>query len=191
MPGIARYTQNRVSEGLWNHSESKYAFECDGIVELEFRDEQSMVEANASETVRTLLPQDELNFLAAITLCRVPIGARQTWDGKVKAMLAGKLARASSLTRLHEFLGGIEPRPAEFSIDLVLGASHREELDFERDPPNVFATLWFDPHHSLKTIFGPTSHWSKMAPSFISRGTLWRCDTLAIVESSTPEPKTR
>src|SRR4051812_46215206 len=69
MPGIARYTQNRVAEQLWERHTGSMAFECDGIVELEFRDEKAMAEANASDEARRLLPEDELRFLDAITLC--------------------------------------------------------------------------------------------------------------------------
>ena len=149
LPGIARYTQNRVAKQLWERHAVAPAFGCDGIVELEFRDEKAMAEANASDAARRFLPEDELRFLDAITLCVAPAGARQTWPGKVKLMLAGRLQDGVPDGALQDALG--TSGCVEYSVDRVSATFHREDLGWEAEPPHVFSTLWFDPAHDLAT----------------------------------------
>ncbi len=177
--GIARYTQNRVDATLWTASGGGFA--CDGIVELEFRDAQVMAEAGHSEAVQRLFPEDEPRFLDAITLCRVPAGARQTWPGMVKAMLAVRLDDDAAVAggALREALQATGR--VECSVDPVLGSFHRQQLGHEAEPPHAFATLWFEAAHDLAGVFGPGSGWARAARSCIVRGSVWRCDALPIV----------
>jgi hypothetical protein len=179
MPGIARYTQNRIAEQLWAQHGAVPAFECDGIVELEFRDQRAMAEANASDAVRHLLPEDELRFLDGITLCAVPAGSRQTWPGMVKVMMAARLLDGIPADRLGDVLG--TSGCIEQSVDPVSATFHRERLGHETQPPQFFATLWFDPRHELGATFAAESPWRRAAAACIGRGTVWRCDPLAIV----------
>lgn len=179
MPGVSRYTQNRVLERLW--ASEPEAYDCDGLVELEFRDEQALREANASETVRKLLPEDEPRFVEAITLCRVPAGARQTWPGRSKVMLAARLRddAENGSERLQDLLASSGCLAS--SIDMVADVFHRPGLLHESEPPQVFATLWFDPRDDLREIFVERSPWSMSAASRLERGAAWLCDPLVVV----------
>jgi hypothetical protein len=182
MPGIANYTQNRVSECLWSPADSALAYDADGIVELEFRNEQLLAQANASEAVRALLPEDEPRFLEGITLCRVPVGARQVWPGTTKVMLAacvvGGASRAlDALEQAIALTGAIEA-----SIEPVSAAFHRTHLRHEAHAPEVFATLWFPQAVDLKSVFAAGSAWTAAAAHCIEAGALWRSDPLVIVD---------
>ena len=179
MPGIARYTQNRIADRLW--SLPVPAFDCDGIVELEFRDARAMSEANASDAVQRLLPEDEPRFVDAITLCRVPAGACQTRAGRTKAMLAARLSDSSagSLDALREAVQA--SGCIECSIDPVQGSFHRQQLSHEAEPPHAFATLWFEPQADLRAAFAEGSGWDRAARACIVRGTVWHIDALPII----------
>lgn len=180
MPGIARYTQNRTSERIWMAAPDR-TFDSDGIVELEFRNERAMMEANAGDAVQKLLPEDELCFLDGITLCRVPGGARQIWPGMMKVMVAACLEDPADSTaeRLHEMLATTGCIAS--SIDTVCGSSHRSRLRYESDPPHFFATLWFAAQDDPRARFGDGSPWVRAARTRVRRGAAWLCDPLAVV----------
>lgn len=178
MPGIARYTQNRVGQSLWIVA-GAVGFDCDGIVELEFQSPQAMVEAAASAAVRTLLPEDEERFLDGITLCSVPGGARQVWHGMEKVMLALCLVSPYgqvNLVRLLESSGCVA-----YSIDPVRSVMHRPRLAFESDPPEFSATLWFPVGRAGQEAFSPDAPWSRRANKLLRRATAWQVQPLAVV----------
>lgn len=181
MPGIARYTQNRVEERLCAWHGQGPAYEADGIVELEFRDGQSAREANETEAVRRLLPEDECRFMSAITLCRVPGGARQTSPGRVKLMLAARMVAGpqAGLGALEEAIR--QSGCIDFSVDPVQDTFHRDRLRYEEDPPHAFASLWFEPQVDLAALTGPNRGWMRTTSACIARGSLWRCDPLKVV----------
>lgn len=172
MGGIARYTQNRVDQVLWERNEGEGAFPCDGIVELEFQDGPALAQANASPAVQRLLPEDEPRFMAAITLCNVSAGARQTWPGRTKVMLAATLGGTCSDHDMHAALAA--SGCLEHSMDRVLAVNHRATLAYETRPPHLFATLWFD---------GPTiaPDWARAIARLVERGTAWHIDPLPIL----------
>lgn len=182
MPGIAGYTQNRLSERLWPPADSALGYDADGIVELEFRNEQLLAEANASEAVRALLPEDEPRFLEGITLCRVPVGARQVWPSMTKVMLAACLVGGASraLDALEQAI--TLTNAIEASIEPVSATFHRVHLRHEAVPPDVFATLWFPHAVDLRPVFAAGSSWAAAAARCIERGALWRGDPLVIVD---------
>jgi uncharacterized protein (TIGR02118 family) len=179
MPGISRYTQNRVIERLW--ASEPEAYDCDGLVELEFRDEQALREANESEAVRKLLPEDEPRFVDAITLCRVPAGALQIWPERSKVMLAARLrdGTENGAERLQDLL--VSSGCLASSIDVVADVFHRTGLLHESVPPQVLVTLWFDPRDDLREIFAERSPWAMCASSRLERGAAWLCDPLSVV----------
>lgn len=186
MPGIARYTQNRVDQRLLAWSAQGPAYESDGIVELEFHDEAWARASTRSETALRLLPEDELRFMGAITLCRVACGARQTWPGHVKVMLAARLAGepAAALKTLASVLH--QSGCKDSSVEAVRDTFHRDTLRYEQEPPHVFATLWFDPAADLAEVVDSRSEWMRAARACIGRGSLWRCDPLKIVDTLSP-----
>lgn len=177
MPGIKQYTQNRMSEPLWTLERA--GFDCDGIVELEFRDQQILAEANKSDTARRLLPADEPNFMEAITLCAVSEGARQIWTGMQKVMLAAVVGANVSFDRVRELCKATGCR--EHSFDSVSGTFHRDGLPYETEPPNLFATLWFDAGDNLEELFSSRSLWPGDATKCFTRGSAWLADPLAVV----------
>lgn len=183
MPGITRYTQNRAIERLWQTAYPARGYDCDGIVELEFRDERAVGAANASETVRMRLPADEPNFLDGITLCRVPSGARQSWPGRAKVMVAARLADESAVA-LDVFEQALARTGCEeCSIEPVTESFHRPALRHETEPPHVFATLWFPSSPNLRSAFADNSAWGGAANGCVVRGAAWLCDALPIVEA--------
>ena len=182
VPGIRRYTQNRVERTLWADGGGHAPYACDGIVELEFLSEPAMAEANASAAVLQELPADEPHFLRGITLCRVPVGARQTWPGQRKVMLA--LHHAQGVTglaaRVGEALGALPL--LEHSVDPVHSSFHREALHHEVPAPQLFATLWFAPGADLAALLGPGSAWAAAMSGLGVHGAAWLCDPLPIVQ---------
>lgn len=176
MPGISRYTQNRVSEVLWQTGDS---FACDGVVELEFTDAGAMAKAGEGDAVRTLLPQDEERFLDAITLCRVPGGAPQIRPGMSKVILTGCFSERGDVSSLRDLLQSSGTRSS--TVDLVLETFHRSRLGFEADAPQVFATGWFDNVAAMRTAFSESSIWLHEAPPLFRRATAWNIDPLKIV----------
>lgn len=181
MPGIAQYTQNRVIERLWQPADAAQGYDCDGIVELEFCDERAVGDANSSDVVRTLLPEDEPRFLDGITLCRVQSGARQNWPGMVKVVIAARLADESA-AGLEVFEQALTRTGcAECSTEPVIDSFHRPKLRHEAEPPHVFATLWFPSDRDVSEVFSERSAWSQAASRCTRRGAAWWCDALPIV----------
>jgi hypothetical protein len=179
MPGIKAYTQNRVTGTLWSNAHEA-GYECDGIVELEFESEFAMAAASETEVVKRGLPEDEVKFLEAITLCLVEDGAPQLRPDRFKVMIAAKLADASEST-LSLFQQSLRAAGcAHWSTERVETTAHRESLGFERDPPSVFATLWFAGEGDAVRAFG-SGNWLMEIEKVVSRATAWKIDPLKIV----------
>lgn len=184
IPGIAQYTQNRVIERIWSHVPEGEGYDCDGLVELEFSSESSMVAANASDAVRNQLPFDELRFLGGITLCRVPGGARQVWPGQTKVMLAARLSNAST-DRAQACMDLLsESGCAAYSVDWVSDTFHRPQLRYEQMPPQVFATFWFSSLQGARAAFGEGTSWRSQAQSLFERGAAWLCDPWSVIKDT-------
>lgn len=181
IPGIAQYTQNRVIERFWTLSPNGQSYECDGLVELEFTSESSMVAANASDAVQKQLPRDELLFLDGITLCRVQGGAQQVWPGKSKVMLAVRLLNASQDNPQAWTMLLADIVCAGYSVDWVSDTFFRPQLRHEQIPPQLFATFWFDSPQSARAAFGEQSLWFVQATQFVERGAAWLCDPLPVI----------
>lgn len=181
IPGIAQYTQNRVIERIWSHAPEGGGYDCDGLVELEFSSESSMVAANATDAVQKQLPLDELRFLDGITLCRVPGGARQVWPGKSKVMLAVRLLNVSHDNPQAWMMLFADIACAAYSVDWISDTFSRPQLRHEQIPPQLFATFWFDSPQSARTAFGEHSLWSLQASQFVERGAAWLCDPLSVI----------
>lgn len=176
IPHVTTYTQNRVIRPLWSLA-GVPAFECDGVVELEFLDAPSMLDAGQSLAVRELLPADELRFLRGITLCSVPRGARQIQAGVNKVMLA-----ACPRDGWADFRALLERCGSRvFSVDPVHSVGHRPGLTFEPDPPQFFATLWFPVAADMYAAFAPGSAWDARSDGVFRRATVWHMDPLPII----------
>jgi hypothetical protein len=177
IPGIARYTQNRAVDCLWSLGPDGY--DCDGLVELEFQDEAAMLVANSDETVQQRLPQDELQFLKAITLCQVTKGAQQVMPNLVKVILAVRWREpergSDSLNSIAHSKGCVG-----CTQDTVASAFHRTHLGYEKKPPHQFASFWFESEHWARIAFSDGT-WRSSAPYVMERASAWLMDPLAIV----------
>jgi len=180
VPGIARYTQNRVKEVLWVTPHDHGEYLCDGLVELEFLDAHAMQLAGETVAVKALLPEDEMRFLQGITLCRTTKGARHLWPGMHKVMLAIRWeavgCRGLSLDAWIQATGCLE-----YSVETVASAFHRAQLVHEPLAPHMFATLWFDHLASARRAMAPQTSWSMSARAAMSKATAWLVDPLPIM----------
>lgn len=145
MNGISKYTHNRVDKVLWT-TDDPPSFSIDGIVELFFRDEEAMREAQASTVGRRHIPADEPNFLKGWTLCIVDTRGDGTVsrDHPVKVIVPFLLGTSSR----ERFADAIVEHASETGLRLVLNwtvsTARRERLWSEPSPPDGFAVLWFD-----------------------------------------------
>lgn len=179
IPGIARYTQNRTIDCLWRTSPT--AYECDGLVELEFQSETALLAANTHVAVKQLLPEDELRFLQAITLCRVPQGAQQVWPGFAKVMLAARWqAPSAALSSWSHWLHELDC--ITWSVEEVSSTLHRPQLQHESEPPQLFANLWCESERAARRAFEQPSGWRAHAPQYLAQASAWLVDPLAIIE---------
>lgn len=173
MPGIARYTQNRLRERLWSAGDDRRGFACDGIVELEFQSELALEKAGSSEASQSLLPEDEQRFLDAITLCRTPAGARQVWPRMVKVMVAASFPNGTDISWLEPLIHRSNSRYC--SVELVHQSFNRPHLDFEANPPGFFATLWFAKEAESRAFFAQPA-WRSSADKSLDKCSAWISD---------------
>jgi hypothetical protein len=179
MKGIAAYTQNRVDAKLWSGPAAE-GYECDGIVELEFENEAVMLAAGETDIVKRQLPEDELKFLEAITLCRVEDGAPQIRPGLVKVMIAARLMDESE-TAIARFQQIIRSSGCiDCSVDPVESAAHRAALAFESAPPSLFATLWFAGQSDVARAFD-SGDWIESVARVVTQASAWQIDPLKVV----------
>lgn len=180
IPGVSVYTQNRIVTDIWS-TPNNSIYHCDGIVELEFQDAQSRIDAGSSDAVSRKLPQDELNFLDAITLCLVDGGVPHVRHGWIKVILGGYLHQGYNAQDLEQFIASSDVQ--HFSLEKVHEAFGRTSLAVEIKPPQVFATIWFAEEPQLKRFFCSASHWDQKAREIFQLCTVWHVDPLAIVST--------
>ncbi|WP_395063361.1 EthD domain-containing protein [Paraburkholderia silvatlantica] len=177
LPGLTRYTQNRLVKRVWSRSTEEPDFSFDGVAELEF--DGTVATSILSETAQQALLEDETKFIGAITLCRVSPGSRPTWNHRQKIWMACGLSPNQSA--VENFVLAIQRTGcAVFSVEQVESTFHRETLGFESSPPTVLATLWFDPDVNIVDQFS-SSHWRDVAANCVTRGAAWLVDTIQIV----------
>jgi uncharacterized protein (TIGR02118 family) len=177
LPGLTRYTQNRMVRRLWSTSTDEPGFSFDGIAELEF--DRTAATSILSETAQQALLEDETKFIGAITLCRVSPGSRHAWNHRQKIWMACGLSPNQSA--METFVLAIQRTGCtDFSVEQVESTFHRDTLGFESSPPAVLATLWFDPAMCVADQFN-SSHWRDVAASCVTRGAAWLVDVIQIV----------
>ncbi len=154
MEGISKYTQNRVDKVLWS-AHDRPSFCIDGIVELCFRDEQAMRDAQASKVGRRHIPADELNFLKGWTLCIVDTegGDISASDRPVKVIVPFLLGAASR----GDFVLALTQHTSKANLALTLNwtvsTARRDRLWSEPLPPDGFAVLRFESVASAHDAF--------------------------------------
>lgn len=144
MDGISKYTHNRVDKILWTSKDGP-SFSIDGIVELYFRDEDAMREAQASNIGRRHIPADEPNFLKGWTLCIVDAEGDEAsaHDRPVKVIVPFLLGTSSREGFGHALTQYAREASLRFSMNWTVSTARRERLWFEPLPPDGFAVLWF------------------------------------------------
>ncbi len=181
IPEIARYTQNRLDKPLLTWGEEGASYRADGIVELEFTGPEGIALANQSDAVKSLLPQDEPNFLRGITLCRTLGGVQQVWPGMTKSMLAVHF-QGDPRTGFKVLETALDKCGCvKFSVEAVVDSFHRETLEHDETVPHAFASLWFSDLTHLNSAVNPDARWHKDISNCVSRGSFWKCDPLKIV----------
>jgi hypothetical protein len=180
LPGLSRYTQNRMIEPLWAVSTDAPAFSFDGVAELEF--EKTTAASTSSDATQKALVVDEAKFIGAITLCRVNLGGRHTWSQKQKVWVAGVLSTDKSV--LDIFVSAIRCTACtDFSVEQVKSTFRRDTLGFESRPPTAFATLWFDSDVNVTDQF-KSDRWRDVADSCLTRGAAWLVEVVQVLPTA-------
>ena len=154
MDGISKYTHNRVDKVLWSAG-GRPCFCIDGIVELFFRDEDAMRDAQASTVGRRHIPADELNFLKGWTLCIVDTEGDDTGtrDRPVKVIVPFLLGASSK----ERFALALAQHASDARLPLALNwtvtTARRERLWTEPSPPDGFVVVWFESVASAHDAF--------------------------------------
>lgn len=180
MEGISKYTHNRVDKILWN-SHDEPASSIDGIVELCFRDEDAMREAQASSIGRRHIPADELNFLKGWTLCIVNTEGDETRDHRcpVKVIVPFLLGSSSSQEFGHALSDHAREAGLRLSMNWTVSTARRERLWSEPSPPDGFAVIWFDGVAAAHDAFDEGAICSLLA-FYSSRATAYLVDELLV-----------
>lgn len=161
MDGVVKYTQNRIEEILaviGSAETEDYA--PDGIVELYFSDPAAMARAQQSETGRTLIPDDELQFLRGWTLCIVSTDGPHDHEG-TKVMIPAALAPSVSPDDLKATLAAARANTQTglkaFSINLVSETAKRPRLWSEPTPPQLILVTWFGSLDAAHTFWSESA----------------------------------
>lgn len=150
LPGVSRYTQNQVLECLWSDGGPA----ADGIVELWFRDQESMERAAASDVGRRQVPEDERRFLSGITLVNVaPDAVEGRGSFAAKVILVGETVGA-----------GFHALPlAQEEATWLASCAHVAERVYGREGLRLqsgvsgLLNLWFDNAEDARAFFARPS----------------------------------
>ncbi len=154
MEGISKYTHNRVDKVLWSMDDPR-RFSVDGVVELYFRDEEAMRDAQASSVGRRHIPADEPNFLKGWTLCIVETEGDQPGMGDhfvkvIVPFLLGTSSKEKLGLAVTQYASEVNLR---FALNWTVSTARRERLWCEPSPPDGFAVFWFDSVASAHDAF--------------------------------------
>jgi uncharacterized protein (TIGR02118 family) len=160
MPGVVKYTQNRVDRVLWEKAEGD-SFQLDGVVELFFANNDSMAAAQASEIGRRLIPEDELLFLSGWTLCIVDTEGPHDYDGAAKVIVAAVRAPGVCNADFSAILSSVSADSRsgvrKLAFNWTKRVASRPALWHEPKEPQVLAVLWFEDSAAARTEFAAGS----------------------------------
>ncbi|PSL79999.1 hypothetical protein C7T35_34555 [Variovorax sp. WS11] len=144
MEGISKYTHNRVEKVLWTTNDPP-CFCIDGIVELYFRDEEAMCDAQASTIGRRHIPADEPNFLKGWTLCIVDTEGDEgdASDRAVKVIVPFLLGASPKERFAAEIARYASETGLRLELNWTASTARRAQLWSEPHPPDGLAVLWF------------------------------------------------
>lgn len=180
MPNILGYRQNH---GLDAWTIAGDGFGVDGMAELWFADDAAMAAALASPAAAAL-PADELNFMRAITLCRIAEGSRPPTGHARLILIAGSATRSASndlSTHLAEWLGArTDLDPRHIAIDRVLATATRETLPGVGSP-DVIASLVLDGMPEARECASRIVETARGAPQPFASASLLLVDVVTVV----------
>lgn len=181
LPGVCKYTQNRVDDVLWQ-DRSGEPFCVDGIVELFFTDADIMAAAQASDAGSLLIPEDEPRFLKGWTLCVVETDGPHDHAG-VKVLLpiavtsGTPIGDAADTLRYASSAAGC----TAVAINTVLHHARRDRLWCEPMPPDLLAAYWFDGADSAAAAFARGSVLDRTLKDLARKASALLCDPLEIL----------
>lgn len=181
LPGVCKYTQNRVDGVLWQ-DESGEPFRIDGIVELFFTDADTMATAQASDTGRLLIPEDEPKFLKGWTLCVVDTEGPHDHAG-VKVLLPIAVTPGIAIDDAAAALRDVSSVAgcAAVAINRVRHHAKRDRLWCEPVPPDLVAVYWFDGKDSAIAAFAPGGVFDITLKSLTRKASALLCDPLKML----------
>ncbi len=180
LPGVCKYTQNRLDKILMTHPESG-AFQADGIVELFFTDAISMKKAQASETGAIEIPNDELYFLKGWSLSIVETSDPHDHPGtKVMVPLAlkdnGDIEGAKTILAVAaRHSTAIQP-----SFNTVMSFHSRPRLWSEPVSAHIIMVVWFESFEQAQNAFEIDSKLRQAITTISARASAYLCDPLTI-----------
>lgn len=181
LPGVCKYTQNRVDNVLWKDG-SDEPFCVDGIVELFFTDAEIMAVAQASDTGSLLIPEDEPKFLRGWTLCVVETDGPHDHTG-VKVLVPIAVQPGIAVTDAADKLRDVTRVVGctAVSINTVLQNAKRDRLWSEPVPPDLIAVYWFESVNSAVGAFSEHGVFNDVLVDIARKASALRCDPLTIL----------
>ena len=181
LPGVCKYTQNRVDAVLWQDGSGE-PFRVDGIVELFFTDADIMATAQATDTGSRLIPEDEPRFLKGWTLCVVETDGPHDHAGvKVLLPIAVKagmpIGDAAAALRDIASVAGC----TAVAINTVLHHARRDRLWCEPVAPDLLAAYWFDDTDSAVRAFSQGGVADQTLTKLARKASALLCDPLTIL----------
>ncbi|MFM0616325.1 EthD domain-containing protein [Paraburkholderia nemoris] len=180
MNGISSYTQNRVDKILWRRSDNQGCFHVDGVVELCFKDENVMLEAQASAVGSKYIPEDEPNFLRGWTLCVVDNDDEQAEPKGVKVIVPLVMKTTVSRSDLKQALievNDAQNSPARLSFNWTTRTASRARLWSEPRPPDAIVSLWFENVAEAHAAFDPKGGYEQTLLSIAERAAAYLINT--------------
>ena len=181
LPGVCKYTQNRVDDILWQDGSGE-PFRIDGIVELFFTDADIMAAAQTSDTGRLLIPEDEPNFLKGWTLCVVETDGPHDHPG-VKVLLPVAVTAGMAIGDAAGALRDVSSVAGctAVAINTVLHHARRERLWCEPIPPDLVAVYWFDGKDAAVAAFARGGVLDTTLKGLARKASALLCDPLTIL----------
>lgn len=181
LPGVCKYSQNRIDEELLAIPRSG-GFNAQGIVELFFTDAETMKVAQASDTGSVKIPDDELLFLKGWSLNLVE--TRGPHDGAgAKVMIPfviGDDQDLETVAQAFEFEAR-ESGATEVSFNRVTGSHSRPRLWSEPVAPEMIFVCWFETSENARKAFSPGSSLHDVIGRCSKLASVYLCDPLKIM----------
>lgn len=180
LPGVVKYTQNRVTTVLWQHFHDE-PFSVDGIVEIFFENEAAMENAARSDMGTRVIPQDEPLFLRGLTLCVVETEGRHDNDGTKVIVAMSKKHDADDRSDRSILNLAKEAGATSVSVNRVSRTYARSGMWTEPMPPEWLLVVWFPSADAARSAFGIEGRLASQIAAASMKASAYLCDPLVIV----------